>query len=176
MLTNEPNLPKHIIDRYYNVDNSRFNNVKFKGFLEFDYNEDVKFSYYGVTSIDEKKIYLVIKTFEYEDLIGDENSDFDTLIANKTREYNRNSVNNISYSKEEVKELHLPNLNIDNVKEYCKAFKYCIFFSGCDDGSSFIRFNSEEKRDAFLEKLLRFEKFENLFEYEEENFVLFYFN
>lgn len=176
MLTNEPNLPKHIIDRYYNVDNSRFNNVKFKGFLEFDYNEDVKFSYYGVTSIDERKIYLVVETFEYEDLIGDENSDFDTFIANKTREYNRNSVNNISYSKEEVKELLLPNLNIDNVKEYCKEFKYCIFFSGCDDGSSFIRFNSEEKRDAFLEKLLRFEKFENLFEYEEENFVLFYFN
>ena len=93
----KPNLDEHTIEYYSNVKGSRFDNVEFKGFIEFDYNKDTRYSYYGQ-------------------------------------------------------------------------------FRGCDDGSTFLRFNSEEKREAFLNKLLEFENFEDLFNYDEEDFVLFYFN
>ncbi len=98
------------------------------------------------------------------------------FIRNKARDYNRNGDNNVSYDKNDIKELLLPNINIDNIKEYCSEYKHLIFFSGCVDGSTFIRFNSEEKRDQFLDKLTEFESFEDLFFHEQEDFILYYFN
>ena len=172
----KPNLDDHTIEYYSNVKGSRFDNVEFKGFIEFDYNENTRYSYYGQTSIDDKHIYLTVKTFEYNEELEDEKVDLERLIDNKRREYNRNSSNNISYSKEEIKDLLIPNINLDDLYSYYKEYKYFIFFRGCDDGSTFLRFNSEEKREAFLNKLLEFENFEDLFNYEEEDFVLFYFN
>ena len=60
----KPNLDDHTIEYYSNVKESRFDNVEFKGFIEFDYNENTRYSYYGQTSIDDKHIYLTVKTFE----------------------------------------------------------------------------------------------------------------
>ena len=114
------------------------------------------------------KLYLLIK--------GETDVRYIICSNNKRREYNRNSSNNISYSKEEIKDLLIPNINLDDLNSYYKEYKYFIFFRGCDDGSTFLRFNSEEKRESFLNKLLEFENFEDLFNYEEEDFVLFYFN
>ena len=172
----KPNLDEHTIEYYSNVKGSRFDNVEFKGFIEFDYNENTKYSYYGENSIDDKHIYLIVKTFEYNEELEDEKVDLERFIDNKRREYNRNSSNNISYSKEDIKDLLIPNINLDDLNSYYKEYKYFIFFRGCDDGSTFLRFNSEEKREAFLNKLLEFENFEDLFNYDEEDFVLFYFN
>ena len=175
-LTLSPDLEEHVIKFYSNVASSRFTNVEFKGFLEFDYNEDLKYTYYGITSLNEDKIYLAIKTFEYEDIIDHEEYELNQFIRNKARDYNRNGNNNVSYDKNDIKELLLPNINIDNIKEYCSEYKYLIFFSGCDDGSTFLRFNSEEKRDKFLDTLTEFESFEDLFFHEQEDFILYYFN
>ena len=103
----KPNLDEHTIEYYSNVKGSRFDNVEFKGFIEFDYNKDTRYSYYGETSIDDKYIYLAVKTFEYNESIDSEKVDLERFIDNK---------------------------------------------------------------------LLEFENFEDLFNYDEEDFVLFYFN
>lgn len=170
-------LEDDVIKLYTENINFRYKNFKFKGFLEFE-NQDseVKNFYYGIFSKNHDKIYLAIRTFEYEDSIDREELNIKNFLKNKARDYNRNSSNNVSYNQEEIKDLLLPNVNIDNIQEYCKEFKYLIYFPGYDDGSIFLRFNSEEKRDKFLETLTKFEKFDDLFNYEEEDLVLFYFN
>src|SRR5574344_82902 len=85
----------------------------------------------------DKYIYLTVKTFEYNEELEDEKVDLERFIDNKRREYNRNSSNNISYSKEEIKDLLIPNINLNDLDSYYKEYKYFIFFRGCDDGSTF---------------------------------------
>ena len=155
----------------------RFSNIEFKGFVEFDFDFDTtKWSYYGHVSENEDKIYLPIKYLEYDKSIDSELIEIEEFIENKKREYNRNSVNNIEYSKEEIKNLFFPNIDLSNPNKYLEEFKYLIYICGPDDGSKYLRFNSEESRDKFLNKILSFENYEDVFTYEEENYLLFDLN
>ena len=95
----KPNLDNHTIEYFSNVKGLRFENVEFKGFIEFDYNENTRYSYYGQTSIDDKHIYLTVKTFEYNEELEDEKVDLERFIDNKRREYNRNSIDILPIAK-----------------------------------------------------------------------------
>lgn len=175
-LTLEPNLEEHIKKYIEAKTFSRCINHEFKGYLSFPFDDSLYNTYYGNTSINNKEIYLPIEYFEKNDSLADEQIEFEYFIDSKTRDYNRASVNNIKYSKNEIKEMFFPNIDLENLEKYFKEYKYFMFIQGCDDGSKFIRFNSIEKRDEFLEKMKSFKSFDNLFDFEEEDFILFDFN
>lgn len=177
-LIDNPNLEEHIIKYASSTfSNKRFSNVEFKGFIEYPYNDDVCNGYYGFRSIDDTKIYAPIEFFEYNKEIENETFEILNFIDHKKREYNRTSKqNNIYYSDEEIKELFLPFIDLNNMEKYFNDYKYVLFIEGCDDGSKFIRFNSEEKRNLFLDKAINFENFDDIFTYEEEEYFLFDWN
>lgn len=108
--------------------------------------------------------------------LEDEKIEFEYFIDKKTRDYNRSSTNNIQYSKDEIKEMFFPNIDFNDFNKYFNEYKYIIYFQGCDDGSKYLRFKSEEKRNEFLETMKTFKSFDDLFEYEEEDLILFDFN
>ena len=122
-----------------------------------------------------EKKYSIDESYNKE--IENENCEILNFIDHKKREYNRTSKqNNIYYSDEEIKELFLPFIDLNNMEKYFNDYKYVLYICGCDDGSKFIRFNSEEKRNLFLDKAINFENFDDIFTYEEEEYFLFDWN
>lgn len=50
----------------------------------------------------------------------------------------------------------------DEFLERLETHKYCVWFEGCDDGDSFMRFESKEKALEFLEEI---ELFDEIYEH-----------
>lgn len=175
-LTLNPNLEQYIKDYIESKSFSRVKNQEFKGYFAFPYNDELCHTYYGNKSIDNNEIYLPIEYFELDSSLEDEKIEFEYFIDKKTRDYNRSSTNNIQYSKDEIKDMFFPNIDFNDFNKYFNEYKYIMYFQGCDDGSKYLRFKSEDKRNEFLEIMKTFKSFDDLFEYEEEDLILFDFN
>ncbi len=131
-------------------------NFEFQGFIEVPF--DSRYSYFAHTN--ENRMYLAI-FFRKDRMKRDE-----TFYL---KEFIKKQAKFLSCSEEEIKENFLPDINFDTYRE---DYPFVLYFQGCDDGSYYFRFKSQEKREKFLKKCLTLKDAEEIFNYTHTNLII----